>query len=226
MGSRMAANLRRAGYELTVWNRTPSTAEAFASEHGAAVAASPAEAAKAADVVFTMVVDGAQVEQVLLGAQGAAEGARPGALFVDCSTIGATAAREIGASLKARGIRFADAPVTGSSPAAEDGTLTIMVGGEAADFEEVRPLLAAMGKLVIHAGPLGDGQTIKLINNSVAAINATVVGEALLVGKRAGVDLDALEQVMNAGSGASAMLALKARCASTTTRRCSSSSTC
>jgi 3-hydroxyisobutyrate dehydrogenase-like beta-hydroxyacid dehydrogenase len=207
----MAANLRRAGYELTVWNRTLSTAEAFASEHGAAVAPSPAEAAKAADVVFTMVVDGAQVEQVLLGSQGAAEGARPGALFVDCSTIGATAAREIGASLQARRIRFADAPVTGSAPRAEDGTLTIMVGGEAADFEEVRPLLAAMGKLVIHAGPLGDGQTIKVINNSVAAINATVVGEALLVGKRAGVDLDALEAVMNAGSGASLMLELKAR---------------
>ena len=121
-----------------------------------------------------------------------------------------------------------DAPVTGSSPKAEDGTLTIMAGGEEADFERARPLFEAMGELVVHVGPLGHGQMVKLINNAVAAINTAVVGEALLLGKRAGLDLDALVEVMSAGSGASAMLdaEVAGRCARTTTRRSSSSSTC
>jgi 3-hydroxyisobutyrate dehydrogenase-like beta-hydroxyacid dehydrogenase len=103
-----------------------------------------------------------------------------------------------------------DAPVTGSSPRAEDGTLTIMAGGSDEDFERARPVLEAMGKLVVHAGPLGHGQLVKVINNAVAATNTAVVGQALLVGAKAGVDLDALVEVMGAGSGASAMLELKA----------------
>jgi 3-hydroxyisobutyrate dehydrogenase-like beta-hydroxyacid dehydrogenase len=210
MGSRMAANLRRAGFELTVWNRTTEKAAAFAAEHGAAVADTPAQAAAAADIVVTMVVDGAQVEQVLLGPRGVVEGARPGLLCVDCSTIGLAATLVIGDALAAHGVHLLDAPVTGSSPRAEDGTLTIMAGGDPADFERARPVLEAMGSLIVHAGPLGQGQMVKLINNAVAAINATVVGEALLVGKRAGVDLDALTQVMAAGSGSSTMLELKA----------------
>ena len=210
MGSRMAANLRRAGFELTVWNRTRAKADAFAAEHGATVADTPAQAAAGADIVVTMVVDGAQVEQVLLGPEGVVEGARPGVLCVDCSTIGPTATGAIAASLSARDIHLLDAPVTGSSPRAEDGTLTIMAGGDDADFERARPVLEAMGSLIVHAGPSGHGQMVKLINNAVAAINATVLGEALLVGKRAGVDLDALTQAMAAGSGSSTMLELKA----------------
>jgi 3-hydroxyisobutyrate dehydrogenase len=210
MGSRMAANLSRAGFELTVWNRTRAKAEAFAGEHGGTVADTPAQAAEAADIVLTMVVDGAQVEQVLLGPDGVVEAAQPGLLCVDCSTIGPTPARAIAESLATHEIHFLDAPVTGSSPKAEDGTLTIMAGGEAADFERARPVLEAMGSLIVHAGPLGHGQMVKLINNSVAAINAAVVGEALLVGKRAGVDLDALVKVVGSGSGSSAMLQLKA----------------
>jgi 3-hydroxyisobutyrate dehydrogenase-like beta-hydroxyacid dehydrogenase len=126
------------------------------------------------------------------------------------STIGSTAAREIGATLADRGVRFIDAPVTGSSPKAEDGTLTIMAGGEREDFERARPLLEEMGGLVVHAGPLGHGQAVKVINNAVAAANASTVGQALLAAHAAGVDLDALTQVMGAGSGGSAMLALKA----------------
>ena len=103
-----------------------------------------------------------------------------------------------------------DAPVTGSSPKAQDGTLTIMAGGRAEDFERARPLFEVMGELVVHVGPLGDGETIKLINNSVAAANAATVAEALLVGQATGVDLDALVTVMAKGSGGSAMLDLKA----------------
>lgn len=210
MGSRMAANLVRAGHELTVWNRTGATADAFASEHRVAVASAPGEAAAAAEVVFTMVVDGPQVNAVLLGEEdGAARRAAPGTLFVDCSTIGPDHARRVGAALAERGLGFLDAPVTGSSPKAADGTLTIMVGGEPEQFARAEPLLRAMGSLIVHAGPLGQGQVVKLINNAVAATNAAVVGQALLVGARSGADLDALMAVMGAGSGASAMLQLK-----------------
>jgi 3-hydroxyisobutyrate dehydrogenase len=211
MGSRMAANLAGGGFELTVWNRTASTAEAFAAAHqGVRVASGPADAASDADAVVTMVVDGPQVEQVLLGEDGAATGARPGTLFIDCSTIGPVAARTIGAALEQRGLELVDAPVTGSSPRAQDGTLTIMVGGSDAGFARAKPVLEAMGELIVHAGPLGHGQIVKVINNAVAATNAAVVGEAMLVASRAGVDLDALIEVMGAGSGGSAMLTLKA----------------
>jgi 3-hydroxyisobutyrate dehydrogenase-like beta-hydroxyacid dehydrogenase len=210
MGSRMAANLARAGFELTVWNRTRETADKFAADHGARVAATPADAARAATVLFTMVVDGPQVEDVLLGEQGAADGASPGTLCVDCSTIGPSATREIASALEQRQLTLIDAPVTGSSPKAQDGTLTFMVGSSNDDFARIRPLLDAMGEKIVHAGPLGQGQMVKLINNAVAAANASVVGQALLVGARADVDLDALVEVMAAGAGASTMLTLKA----------------
>ena len=209
MGTRMAANLRRTGFELVVWNRTSQTARDWAAEHGAEVAESPAQVAEHSDVVITMVVDGEQVESVLLGDWGAAEGARPGLLCVDMSTIGPRAARRIGDLLAERGIEFMDAPVTGSSPKAEDGTLTIMAGGSPAAFERARPLFEAMGDLVVHVGEVGQGQLVKVINNAVAAANTAIVAEALVAGKLAGADLDALVTVMRAGSGASAMLELK-----------------
>jgi 3-hydroxyisobutyrate dehydrogenase-like beta-hydroxyacid dehydrogenase len=211
MGSRMAANLARAGFDLTVWNRTGSVARGFGAAHaGVTVAASPAEAAADTEIVLTMVVDGPQVEDVLLGEHGAASGAGPGTLCVDCSTIGPTATREIGARLAEHGLELLDAPVTGSAPRAQDGTLTIMTGGSPEAFARARPVLEAMGQLIVHAGPLGHGQMVKVINNAVAATNAAVVGQALLVAARAGVDLDALVQVMAAGSGGSTMLGLKA----------------
>jgi 3-hydroxyisobutyrate dehydrogenase-like beta-hydroxyacid dehydrogenase len=212
MGSRMAANLRRAGFELVVWNRTEETARRWAAEHGAEVASSPAEVGASCDRVVTIVVDGPQVESILLD-QGVREtiAAHQNPLCIDMSTIGPTAARAIGAGLAERRVAFLDAPVTGSSPKAEDGTLTIMVGGERADFERSLELFEAMGELIVHTGPLGDGQMVKLINNAVAAANTAVVGEALLLAKRTGLDLDALVTVMKAGSGASAMLSLKER---------------
>jgi 3-hydroxyisobutyrate dehydrogenase len=126
------------------------------------------------------------------------------------STIAPAQARAIGAALDERGLRFVDAPVTGSSPRAEDGTLTIMAGGSDEDVARARPLLEVMGKLIVHVGPLGQGQTVKLINNAVAAANASTLAQALVVGRATGVDLDALVQVMEAGSGASTMLSLKA----------------
>ena len=204
MGSRQAANLARAGHELIVWNRTHETARAWAQEHGTTLAATPAEVAEQAEIVFSMVVDGPQVQEVLVPA------AREGVLFVVMTTIGPAWTRSIGEQLAERGARLVDAPVTGSSPRAEDGTLAIMCGGEAADVERVRPLLEAMGSLIVYAGPLGSGQAVKLINNAVAAANAATVAQALIVGSAQGLDLDALVEVMAAGSGASTMLSLKA----------------
>ena len=210
MGSRMAANLARAGHELTVFNRTRATADAWAAGHGGTVADSPAEVGAASDLVITMVVDGDQVRGVLLGDRGVADGAAPGTLCVDMSTISPVQTRAIGAELAARGLSLLDAPVTGSSPKAQDGTLTIMAGGSAADFARAEPLFRIMGDLVVHVGPLGHGETVKLINNAVAAANCATVAEALLVGQATGVDLDALIAVMSKGSGGSAMLDLKA----------------
>jgi 3-hydroxyisobutyrate dehydrogenase len=210
MGSRMAANLRRAGYELTVYNRTRERADAWAAEHGGTVAGTPAEVGAASDVIVTMVVDGAQVKEVLLGEHGVAQGAAAGTLCVDMSTIAPGDSRRIAAALDERGIGFVDAPVTGSSPKAQDGTLTIMAGGAASDFERARPLFDAMGELIVHVGEVGQGEMVKLINNAVAAANAHTLAQALVVARGTGVDLDALIQVMGAGSGGSAMLALKA----------------
>ena len=212
MGSRMAANLRCAGFELVVWNRTAETARRWASEHGAEVADTPAAVARRCDQLITMVVDGAQVESILLAQDvAAALAGHDDALAIDMSTIGPAAARRVSAGLAERGVAFIDAPVTGSSPKAEEGTLTIMVGGEERDFERARPLFEVMGELVVHAGRVGDGQAVKVINNAVAAANTAVVGEALLLGKRLALDLDALVRVMRAGSGGSAMLELKER---------------
>jgi 3-hydroxyisobutyrate dehydrogenase-like beta-hydroxyacid dehydrogenase len=210
MGSRMGANLRTAGFDVVAWTRTPGKAEAWAQEHDATAAATPAEAAAGADTVISMVVDGDQVASVLLGDDGAARGARPGTLFADMSTIAPADAERIGRELEALGMRFVDAPVTGSSPAAEAGTLTIMAGGSPQDVADARPLFEAMGKLIVHVGPRGKGQAVKLVNNAVAAANAATVAQALLVADAEGVDLDALVEVMQAGSGGSAMLGLKA----------------
>ncbi len=211
MGSRQAANLHAAGYELTVWNRTKSTAEKFCAEHdGTTLAQTPAQAAAQAQFVITMVVDGPQVREVLLGDDGAATGSADGTLFIDCSTIGPAATLEIAEGLGEHGGTLLDAPVTGSSPKAQDGTLTFMVGGAREDFDRAKPLFDVMGELIVYAGPQGHGQMVKLINNAVAAANATVLGQALLVGSRADLDLDALVSVMGAGAGGSTMLGLKA----------------
>jgi 3-hydroxyisobutyrate dehydrogenase-like beta-hydroxyacid dehydrogenase len=209
MGSRQAASLRRAGYELTVYNRTSERADAWAAEHGGDVAATPREVGERSDIVVTMVVDGAQVEALLLGDDGAAAGAKPGTLFVDMSTIGPADARRIGTALVERGHGFVDAPVTGSAPKAEDGTLTIMAGGSGEDMGRAMPLLEAMGEIIVHVGDVGTGQQVKVLSNAVSAVNCATLAQALVVGRRADVDLEALLKVMGAGSANSTMLQLK-----------------
>jgi 3-hydroxyisobutyrate dehydrogenase len=211
MGARMAANLARAGHDVAVYNRTASKAEAWVEEHGGRVAASPRDAADGAAAVITMVVDGPQVEQVLLGDDGAAHGAAPGTLFVDMSTIAPADARRIGAALDERRLAFVDAPVSGSAPKAEDGTLTIMAGGSDDDVARARPFFDAMGEKILHVGELGQGQTVKVISNTVGATNCATLAQALVVGKAAGVDLPSLVDVLGASSGASYMVTLKAK---------------
>lgn len=209
MGSRQAASLRRAGYELTVFNRTRETAEAWAGEHEATVAATPREAAEGADAVITMVVDGPQVQEMLFGDDGAVGGAPDSTLFIDCTTTAPADARRIGATLHDQGHGFVDAPVTGSAPKAQDGTLTIMVGASDEDMARARPVLEAMGKLIVHVGDVGQGQAVKVISNSVAAVNCATLAQALVVARRGGVDLDKLVEVMRAGAANSTMLELK-----------------
>jgi 3-hydroxyisobutyrate dehydrogenase len=210
MGAPMAANLARAGFEVTVWNRTAARAEEFAEEQEARVARTPAEAADASDMTITMVPDGPEVQAVLFGSGGAAEGLRHGGLAIDMSTIAPATSVAIGERLRADGVGFLDAPVSGSRPKAEGATLTIMAGGEASDFERAKPVLEGMGELVVHVGPQGHGSLVKLINNTLAAVNAAALAEALVLAHSAEIDTGALRRVLAAGSGASAMVDLKA----------------
>jgi 3-hydroxyisobutyrate dehydrogenase-like beta-hydroxyacid dehydrogenase len=229
MGSRMAANVAKAGFPLTVWTRTPGKARTWAQEHAhlephpqgvgqtggsparISIADTPAEVARTSDIVVSMVVDGAQVQRVLLGEDGVANGAHEGLLCVDMSTIAPAETRQIATGLAEHGVEMIDAPVTGAPPRAQAATLTIMVGGEAAAVERARPLLDAMGNLVVHIGAIGQGEMVKLINNSLGAANAAAVAEALVLASATGVDLDALVQVVQTGSGASAQMGMKSQ---------------
>jgi len=211
MGGPMAANLARAGFELSVYTRTREKAERFAAEHGASAAATPREAAEGASTVITMVPDAPDVEEVLLGENGAVHGLADGGLAIDMSTIAPTAARAIGERLEADGAAFLEAPVSGSRPKAEDGTLTIMVGGEDADFERARPLFDAMGELIVHVGPRGHAQLAKLLTNTMGAINAAALAESVLAVEAAGVDPDAFLKVAAGSAGNSTVLGLKGR---------------
>ena len=209
MGSRMAANIKRAGYALTVWTHTPGKAERWAAEHDASAAGTPREVAEASDIVVSMVVDGGQVASLLLSDNGVVQGAHPGLLCVDMSTIAPSDTRRIGAALSEHGLAMLDAPVTGSSPRAQEGSLTIMVGGAEKDFLRTKALLQTMGKLIVHVGQLGQGEMLKLINNSLGAANAAAVAEALVLASAADLDLDAVVEVVQSGSGASAQMQLK-----------------
>jgi 3-hydroxyisobutyrate dehydrogenase-like beta-hydroxyacid dehydrogenase len=210
MGSRMAANVARAGFEITVWNRTRQTAEDWVAKHGGSFVDTPAALAQEADVLVSIVADGPVVERVMLGEDGVIGGARAGQLVIDCSTIAPAEAQRVAQGLAEKGVAFVDAPVSGSSPKAEDGTLTIMTGGENADLERAQPVFEAMGELIVNCGPVGSGQGVKLVNQAVAAANCATVAQALVAADAQGLDLDALVEVMGASSGNSTMLGLKA----------------
>jgi 2-hydroxy-3-oxopropionate reductase len=205
MGRPMAANLLAAGYELTVHNRSRGAVDELVGQ-GARAADGPAAAAAEADVVITMLPDSPDVEEVVLGEGGVAEGIRSGSLFVDMSTIAPATARQVHAALAERGVEAVDAPVSGGEPAARDGQLAIMAGGSEEAVERARPILDVLGKATTHIGPPGAGQVAKAANQVVVALNIQAVAEALLLARRAGVDPARVREALLGGFAASRVL--------------------
>jgi 3-hydroxyisobutyrate dehydrogenase-like beta-hydroxyacid dehydrogenase len=191
-----------------VFNRTLEKAEKWVAEHGGTVADSPQAVAEASDVVITMVVDGPQVEAMI---DAALPGARENTLFIDMSTIAPGTARALGERLDKEGHSFVDAPVTGSSPKARTGTLTIMCGGAEADIERARPLFEIMGEKIVVCGESGQGQAVKVISQAITAVNCATLAQGLVLARQTGVSLDALLETMDGGSSDSTMRALKAK---------------
>ena len=202
MGLPMANNLLQAGYSVTVYNRTSSKTRPLI-EAGAIAANSPQQATTNADIVITCVSDSPDVESVVLGKSGIIHGAKPGTLVVDMSTISPGVTRQIAQQLAAKDIQMLDAPVSGGSEGAQQGTLSIMIGGAAADVEKARPMLEAMGSTVTHVGPIGAGQTTKAINQIIAAGTYWGVAEGIALGLKAGLDMDKVIQAVGSGASAS-----------------------
>lgn len=205
MGAAMATNLRRAEFLLTVWNRTPDRATALVGL-GAAAAVSPRAVAEASDVVVICVSDSPDVESVLFGPDGVAQGAGPGSLVIDCSTISPAASRDFAGRLAEQGVVMVDAPVSGGSEGAQQATLTIMVGGEEADVARARPILEAMGRSVTHMGPLGAGQATKAVNQVILCGTYLGVAEGLVLAMRNGLDPERVVEALGGGAAASWVL--------------------
>lgn len=206
MGRGMVKNLAEKGHSVAVWNRTPERAEALSKEVKVAVSQSPRAVAEGREFVLLCVSDTPDVEEVLFGAEGVAAGVRPGAVVVDLSTISPSAARRFGAKLADQGVGFLDAPVSGGSEGAAKGTLSIMVGGTMEDFNGTRPVLEAIGTRITHIGPVGSGQMTKLMNQVLVVVNMLAVGEALLLGRAANLDLRKAVAAVEAGAAGSWML--------------------
>ncbi|MBM7788066.1 NAD(P)-dependent oxidoreductase [Tenggerimyces flavus] len=206
MGAGMAGNLLKAEHEVVVWNRTASRAEPLV-EQGATSAVTPSAVAEQCDVVFVCVSDTPDVEAVLFGENGLAAGLRKGSLVVDCSTVSPSATRAWAERLAEAGISFVDAPVSGGSEGAKNGTLSIMVGGAADDVERARPYLEAMGKTITHLGEVGTGQICKLVNQILVVVNMLAVSEALVFAKAGGLDLEKTLTAVTGGAAGSWMLA-------------------
>jgi 3-hydroxyisobutyrate dehydrogenase len=205
MGAAMAANLARAGFPLTVWNRTPGRAGPLLA-FGAVEASSPREVARASDVVVTCVTDSPQVAEVLFGPDGLAEGLASGSMLIDCSTISPASAREMAARLAEGGVAMLDAPVSGGSEGAVAGTLTIMVGGEPSDVERARDVLHAMGRTVTHLGPIGSGQVAKAVNQVILCGTYLGVAEGIVLAMKAGMDVERLVSALAGGAAGSWVL--------------------
>lgn len=210
MGKPMVRNLVKAGYQVVAHSRTMSDAAAFAAESEAiTLAATPAEVAGHVDTVITMLPDSPDVRSVVFGPHGLADALRPGSLLIDMSTIAPAVSIEIDAELRRRGCSALDAPVSGGDRGAIAGTLSIMVGGSAADFDRARPLFEAMGKTIVHVGGPGAGQVVKACNQIVVAITYAAVSEALVMGAKAGVDPHKIVEVLGGGLAASRVLELR-----------------
>ncbi len=202
IGRPMAARVA-ARYPLTVWNRTPTIAAAFGATTSCRVAKTAREAVTDADVVMVCFSTSADVEQVLHGTDGIAGALKPGSLFLDCTSGDSATSRRLAVELDGHGVAFADCPVSGGTNGAEAGVLTVMVGGSASVFDRAKPFLEAFGKLIVHMGPVGAGDTIKAVNQALLAANILSLGEALTMMVKAGVPARAGLEVLNASSGRS-----------------------
>jgi 3-hydroxyisobutyrate dehydrogenase len=205
MGAAMAANLARAGFPLSVWNRTPGRADALR-DLGATEVDSPAALAAASDIVVTCVRDSPDVDAVVFGEHGLAEGFRAGSMLVDCSTISPVRAKELAERLAEADVHMLDAPVSGGSEGAVNGTLTIMVGGDAADVERARPVLAAMGKTITHLGPVGAGQITKAVNQVILCGAYLGVAEGVVLALKTGIDPQLVVSALTGGAAGSWVL--------------------
>jgi len=200
MGIPMVSNLLKVGFSVLAYDMRPEALEE-ASRRGASAARSSADAARESELVVTMLPSSSHVEAAYLGGDGVLAGAAPGRLCVDMSTIDPATSRRVAERAKSKGVRFLDAPVSGAVPRAIEGTLTIMVGGDAADLEEARPVLAAMGSTIIHVGPAGSGEVAKLCNNLIAGVATVAVCEAFRLAEGFGVDPKVLTEVISKSSG-------------------------
>jgi len=210
MGAPMASNLLRAGYPVTVYNRTASKAAPL-TELGATVAASPKEAAAGADVVITMVSNDDSIIEVYEGDNGVLAGIRSGTTVIDCSTISPALVQRLAKQIAALGSSFLEAPVTGSSPAAIDGTLVFMVGGSAETLAQVMDLFDTMGKKVLHMGDNGSGAVAKLAHNTIVGINNLALAEGFAIAAKSGLPADRFLELVQLGSAGSKAAELKGR---------------
>jgi 3-hydroxyisobutyrate dehydrogenase len=206
MGAAMAANLARAGFAVVAWNRTPGRAPELA-DLGVERAPNPAAAAAQAEIIVICVSDTPDVEAVLFGQDGAVGGARAGSLVIDCSTIAPSGSWGFAARLKEHGLSMVDAPVSGGSEGARNATLTIFVGGDEADVERARPVLAAMGRTITHVGPIGAGQAVKAVNQVILAGAYLGVAEGIVLAIKAGLDVEQVVAALGGGAAQSWVLA-------------------
>lgn len=209
MGRPMAKNLLKAGYAVTVYNRSSAPMDELAAA-GAAKGTSPKDVAGRTDVVITMLPDGPEVEQVVLGPDGVLEGARKGAIVVDMSSISPIVSQKVAAACEAKGVAFLDAPVSGGEPKAIDGTLAIMAGGKPEIFEKVEPILKRLGSTATLTGTVGAGNVTKLANQIMVACNIAAMGEALALATKAGLDPEVVFNAVKAGLAGSNVLNAKA----------------
>lgn len=201
IGRPMATKIAAAGFPLTVWNRTASRAEAFGKEHKSRVASTPADAARGADVVVTCLSTSRDVSDVLDA--GLSDGIGSGSVLLDCTSGDPATSRAIAERLAARKVAFVDAPVSGGVRGANEGTLTVMCGGDARDVERVRPVIEAFGKKIVHCGPVGAGDAVKAMNQALLALTIWGTGEALVALAKSGVSAQVALEVINASSGRS-----------------------
>jgi len=210
MGYPMARNLIRAGHEVAVWSHTAEKARQLAAEAGGTAMVSPKEVAGASDCVFLCVGDTEMATEVILGANGVVEGARPGSVVADASTISPKQSRKIGKALKAKGVDFLDAPCTGSTPGAEGGTLTFMVGGDQAVFERIKPFLEVMGKRIYYCGGAGLGLQAKLSQNLILCNIMAAFSEGMVLSAKGGVDPRLMLDILDNSAAKSGLISYKA----------------